>query len=165
MSGRAMWLTWKMHRFEVIAATALLGFISVSAWIVAIHLNAITVGPECWGQWEGSGGHLNACQQLVERWLDINEHEAGQFTGFLSYLPAIVGAIIGVPIVARELEMRTVSFAWSLQGIRWRWLAARLWPMLLIALIGGALAGIATSQMRVAQAEISSSGMIRRQTA
>ena len=151
MSGRAAWLTWKMHRFEVVAAIFLFGVVGVSSWVVASHLNAITVGPECWAQWEGSGDRLNACQQLVERWLDINEHEAGQLTGFLSYLPAIVGAIIGVPIVARELELRTVSFAWSLQGIRWRWLVARLWPMVAIALIGGALVGFTTSELRVAQ--------------
>ncbi len=151
MNGRAAWLTWKMHRFEVVAAIVLLAVIGVSSWVVASHLNAITVGPECWAQWEGSGERLNACQQLVQRWLDVNENEAGQLTGFLSYLPAVVGAIIGVPIVARELELRTASVAWSLQGIRWRWLVARLWPMLLIALIGGALVGIATSELRVAQ--------------
>ena len=78
------------------------------------------VGPECWAQWQGSDAHLNACQQAVEGWLNINEHEAGQLTGFLSYLPVAIGVILGVPIVARELELRTVSFAWSLQGIRWR---------------------------------------------
>ncbi len=151
MTARAAWLTWKMHRFEVVAAIALLALIGVSSWVVASHLNAIPVGSECWPQWEGDGGHLNACQQLVSRWLDVNEHEAGQLTGFLGYLPAIIGAIIGVPIVARELEMRTVSLAWSLQGVRWRWLLARLWPMLLIAVVGGVLVGVATSELRVAQ--------------
>jgi len=102
MSGRAVWLTWKMHRFEVLVAIALLTLVGVSAWVVASHLNAITVGPGCWPQWQGDGGHLNACQQLVSRWLDVNEHEAGQLTGFLGYLPALVGAIVGVPIVARR---------------------------------------------------------------
>ena len=150
MSGRAVWLTWKMHRFEVLVAIALLTLVGVSAWVVASHLNAITVGPGCWPQWQGDGGHLNACQQLVSRWLDVNEHEAGQLTGFLGYLPALVGAIVGVPIVARELEMRTVSLAWSLQGIRWGWLLSRLWPMLLIAAVGGLLVGILTSQLEVA---------------
>ncbi len=140
-----------MHRFEVVAAITLLAMIGVSSWVVASHLRAISVGPECWPQWEGDGGHLNTCQQLVSRWLDVNEHEAGQLTGFLGYLPAIAGVIIGVPIVSRELEMRTVSLAWSLQGIRWRWLLARLWPMLLIAIVGSALVGIATSDLRVAQ--------------
>ncbi|MCY7417084.1 MAG: hypothetical protein LH650_01060 [Chloroflexi bacterium] len=70
----------------------------------------------------------------------------------MSYLPVGIGVILGVPIVARELELRTVSFAWSLQGVRWRWLLARLWPMLAITVIGGFVVAITAAEMRVAQA-------------
>jgi hypothetical protein len=152
MSLRSAWLTWKIHRFEVVAAAALAAVLAGSAWVVAAHLNGIVVGSTCWAQWEGSGGSLNACQRLVEAWLDVNEHEAGRLTGFLSYLPVAIGVILGVPIVARELELRTVSLAWSLQGVRWRWLLARLWPMLVIVLVGGLLVAVTASEMRVAQA-------------
>jgi len=167
MSGRAAWLTIKMHRFEVLIAVALLALMGVSAWVVAAHMNAVTVGPECWSQWEGSVGRLNACQQAVERWLDVHEHESGQLTGFMGLLPAAVGVVLGVPIVARELELRTVSFAWSLQGIRWRWLLSRLWPLLVVAIVGGVLVGFATTELRSARLvspfEADSMGDIARQ--
>jgi hypothetical protein len=54
----------------------------------------------------------------------------------LTIAPALLGLILGVPVVARELELRTASFSWALTPSRWRWLLARFLPMLLIGVVG-----------------------------
>ncbi|MCY7418905.1 MAG: hypothetical protein LH650_10490 [Chloroflexi bacterium] len=144
-------LTIRMHRFEVALAVLLIAFLAGSAWIAASHLNAIVIGPDCRAQ-RDDGGVTAGCVQLLSRWSSVHEAEAGQLTGFLMYLPAAIGVILGTPIVSREIELRTIAFAWSLQGVRWRWLLARLWPMLGIALVGGVLMGVASSELRLSLA-------------
>jgi hypothetical protein len=54
----------------------------------------------------------------------------------LTIAPALLGIILGVPVVARELELRTASFSWALTPSRWRWLLARFLPMLLVRVAG-----------------------------
>jgi hypothetical protein len=60
----------------------------------------------------------------------------------MKILPFGVGLLAGVPIVARELEMRTAQTAWSLNGSRLRWLIRQVAPIggvvaLAIAVRGG----------------------------
>jgi hypothetical protein len=52
-------------------------------------------------------------------------------TGFV---PFVVGLVLGVPIVTREVEQRTALIAWPLSGSRLRWLAWRALPTLVIGL-------------------------------
>ena len=44
----------------------------------------------------------------------------------LQVLPPLVGAFLGAPIVARELESGTFRFAWTQGFGRWRWTLAKL---------------------------------------
>jgi hypothetical protein len=149
---RAAWLTWKLHRFEVAAVLGVAALLAATLWILTSHLRAVEVGPGCWDEWPAMGSELNDCQLAVDRWLDVNEHEAGRMTGIMSYLPVLLGVVLGVPIVARETELRTIGLAWSLQGRRWRWLLARSLPMVGIAMCGALSLALASSEMRSAQA-------------
>lgn len=149
---RATWLTWRMHRFEVVFVAGVAILLAATLWVIASHLRDIHVDPECWAQWAGSDQATSACQQAVGAWLTVNEEEVGQTTGILMFVPILLGVILGVPVVAREAEMRTLGLAWSLEGRRWRWLLARVLPMLAIAVVGGILLGVASSELRSAQA-------------
>lgn len=149
---RATWLTWRIHRFESLFVAGVAILLAASLWVIASHLRGIEVDPGCWAQWAGPDEPTSVCQRTVGAWLDVNEHEAGQMTGLLSLLPILLGAILGVPVIAREAEMRTLGLAWSLEGRRWRWFLQRILPLLTIALVGGILLGIASSEMRAAQA-------------
>ncbi|MFN8518860.1 MAG: hypothetical protein U0667_05590 [Chloroflexota bacterium] len=149
---RATWLTWRMHRFEVVFVAGVAVLLAATLWVIASHLRDIHVDPGCWAQWDGSDQATSACQRTVGAWLDVNEHEVGQTTGLLVFLPILLGAILGVPVVGREAEARTLSLAWALEGRRWRWLVARVLPMLAVAVVAAVLLGLAASEMRAAQA-------------
>jgi hypothetical protein len=57
---------------------------------------------------------------------------------FLQAVPALIGAFIGAPVLARELETGTFRFAWT-QGIgRWRWTLGKLVPLAVV--VAGAAA-------------------------
>ncbi len=58
-------------------------------------------------------------------------------------VPILLGAFLGVPIVARELEGRTAHLSWSLSRSRRRWLVRRAAPLLAIVAIGAVALGVA----------------------
>lgn len=149
---RATRLTWRIHRFEALFGAGVAVLLAATLWVIASHLRAIDVDPACWGQWVGSDEITSACQRSVHAWLTVNEEEVGQMTGLLVFVPILLGVVLGVPVVGREAEMRTLGLAWALEGRRWRWLLARVLPMLVIAVVGGVLLGMASRELRAAQA-------------
>lgn len=148
---RATRLTWRIHRFEALFGAGVAVLLAATLWVIASHLRAIDVDPACWAQWAGSDQATSACQRAVGAWLRVNEDEVGQMTGLLVFVPILLGVVLGVPVVGREAEMRTLGLAWALEGRRWRWLLARVLPMLAIAVAGAALLGMASSELRAAQ--------------
>ena len=45
--------------------------------------------------------------------------------------PVVVGIVLGIALLARELEQQTTNFAWSITPSRAAWLRDRLTPILL----------------------------------
>lgn len=136
---RSAMLTFRMHRFEVLITSALVALTAISAVVAYTHVTAANPPDECWIQnwdFEGSLPDTPECHALVQAFWPV----AGE-AGFVAspigvLLPFVVGLLLGVPIVGREIEMRTAALAWSLSGDRRRWLLARLLPMLALGLIG-----------------------------
>jgi hypothetical protein len=58
-------------------------------------------------------------------------------------VPILLGAFLGVPIVARELEGRTAHMTWSLSRSRRRWLVLRAAPPLAVVAVASVAVGIA----------------------
>jgi hypothetical protein len=58
-------------------------------------------------------------------------------------VPILMGAFLGVPIVARELEGRTAHLSWSLSRSRRRWLLQRAGPPLAAVAVASVAVGIA----------------------
>ncbi len=140
--SRAVWLTWKMHRFEVIAGVLLIGLLAISAWIMTGHITSLGLSDACWPRDADGNYATNACDSLMNDFYSITSSEGGFVRIGLALVAPIVGLILGVPIVARELELRTTSFAWSLQASRSHWLASRALPMLLVAMVAFVVLGI-----------------------
>lgn len=67
------------------------------------------------------GGYLAAA--VTER---SHPGLGGLTTSFAAYLPALVGAFWGGPLLARELETGTADVAWTQAVTRRRWLGVRL---------------------------------------
>jgi hypothetical protein len=59
----------------------------------------------------------------------------------LQAAPALVGAFVGAPVLARELETGTFWFAWTLGFGRWRWTLGKLVPL---AIAVAAAAGLSS---------------------
>ena len=47
----------------------------------------------------------------------------------LQVVPALIGAFVGAPVLARELETGTFRYAWTLGFGRWRWTLGKLVPL------------------------------------
>jgi hypothetical protein len=131
---RAAWATLKLHRVEVIAA-ATLALISV-AWAtwVEVRMAGATPPAECMDILLTRGyDALGECTAPVRAWATILVEAGDSFRQYSEYLPFVVGTLVGVPIVAREIDSRTASMAWSMEPSRNRWLLRQLLPVAVIA--------------------------------
>jgi len=136
-------LTFKVHRFEVLAVTVGSLIVAASALIVTYRLNSVGVTTQCLLQWlSGGPDAAGACKDPVSQWAGINESEGGKVLAAMALLPYAVGLFLGVPLVGRELEARTAATAWGLAGSRSRWLFGRLVPVLLLTLGLGTLTAV-----------------------
>jgi hypothetical protein len=134
-----IWLTWRQHRTE--------GLITlVALTICGIFL--LTTGLAMSRDIQQSGlsaclGHhitaSSACASLGT--LFLNHY--GPFIPFAAamlLLPALLGIMVGAPLVAREYEQRTHLLVWMQSVSRVRWLTTKLALLLTAgALLGGAL--------------------------
>ena len=74
---------------------------------------------------------------------DFNEHvrQLGMATRLLlQVVPALIGAFVGAPVLAREFETGTFRYAWTQGFGRWRWTLAKLVALaVVVAAAAGAL--------------------------
>ena len=116
---RMAWVTWRQHRFALAGVAALLGALAVYLWVVGLQLHhAYAAATAC------HPASSIACSVLVGRFNGMD--------GFLWYgyvlqpVPALIGAFVGAPVLARELETGTFRYAWTQGFGRWRWALAKL---------------------------------------
>lgn len=137
---RGALLTFKMHRFEVAISAIVLVLFGIWVWMVSAQMLDLDISATCWPR-DINGNYAQAgCDELMETFWGY-QSAAGYPRVGLALLAPIVGLLLGVPIVAREIELRTAELAWSLALRRSRWLLARLLPMLVFALIGFVVLG------------------------
>lgn len=138
------WLVYRLHRFEVALAVFLFLLLGVSAVAVTSHLRATQGVPEaCWESAAGPDPDP-VCQTLVDASRGAGD-EATLVIQAMAIVPSAVGILLGVPLLAQEIELRTTSLAWSLSPSRRRWLFRWLLPMVLLAVLALAMVGLETS--------------------
>ena len=110
---------WRQHRFALVGVTVLLGAIAVYLWILGSSLhNDYAAAVACHPV--GSP----ACQDAVNTF-----NGAANFLSngiILQVLPAAIGAFVGAPLLAREMETGTFRYTWTQGFGRWRWTLAKL---------------------------------------
>jgi hypothetical protein len=129
---RMAWVTWRQHRVGLTGVAALVGALAVCLWIFGLqlhhaHVAAISCRP----------ASSVACSDLISRFNDMNKVLVGGYV--LQAVPALIGAFVGAPVLARELEMGTFRYAWTQGFGRWRWTLAKL---VALAVVVTAVAGV-----------------------
>jgi hypothetical protein len=119
---RLAWVTWRRYRFSLVSTAGILALLAVSLIISGEHMRS-------------AYDVLKACTPKDSancRFLDDQFHNKYGSAGFLGpvllLLPGIVGAFVGGPLLARELETGTFRYAWT-QGVgRMRWAVSLILP-------------------------------------
>jgi ABC-type transport system involved in multi-copper enzyme maturation permease subunit len=110
---------WRQHRFALVGVAALLAAVAVYLWIAGSglhHAYAVAVGCRPVGS--------PACQDAVNTF-----NGQGTFLSngvILQVLPVLIGAFVGAPLLAREMETGTFRYAWTQGFGRRRWTLAKL---------------------------------------
>jgi ABC-2 family transporter protein len=130
------WLVWRQYRAQGAIALALLAaftaVILADGFQLASHWHSILV--TCAGK--------SAC---VQQQGPLVNGVVSDLPDVSLFVPTVLGILWGAPLVAHELESRTIDFAWAQSVTRARWLAVKIgWLVLAGIACGGVIAALTT---------------------
>ena len=132
---RMAWVTWRQHRMTLAGVVVVLGGLAVYLWRTGLGIHQawtfiVTCRPVNSATCAGAAGIFNS------RYVPT-EVTAGLL---LTLAPALLGAFVGAPVLAREMETGTFRYAWTQGFGRWRWTLGKLVPLaVVVAAAAGAL--------------------------
>jgi len=137
-----IWVTWRQHRVEGAWSLAIGAVLAAAIGFVAYEMHVASCGAVSNDYCFNDGVAGKIAQGLSQ----FNLYTYG-----LVVLPALAGAFIGCPLVAREIENGTHRLAWT-QGVsRLRWLGVKMVlvfiPLLVMAAVAGSLEVILVNQV------------------
>ena len=116
---RMAWVTWRQHRVALTGLVVALAAIGTYTWIVGLQLHhAYAAELAC----HPAGS--DACLQLTSGFNSVGGFLTNGW--ILQLMPALIGAFIGAPVLAREMETGSYRYAWTQGFGRWRWTLAKL---------------------------------------
>ena len=127
-------------------AALILGFLMVAAGAGAIlWLQTFKIPEECFrGQVLGGQDLSGLCLPYQATMLAYGDAfgTVGNPAAIATLVaPIVVGMVMGIAVLAREIEQQTTNFAWSIAPSRVRWLRDRLVPILVVVLVLGLAGG------------------------
>jgi hypothetical protein len=125
-------LAWRLQRWEIAAVAIAAAGLSILALLLAFRFDELVAGCRAAAVVVAPCGGLREAGTIYD-----NEAQAnlGLVRQGLAIVPFAAGVILGVPLLAREIEHRTAHLAWPLARSRARWLALRLVPVALIGVV------------------------------
>jgi hypothetical protein len=123
---RMAWVTWRQHRIALAGVALFLGALAVSLWVAGgqLHSAYATAVVAC------HPASSLACPNMVIAFDGTNGFLSNAF--ILQAVPPLIGAFVGAPVLARELETGTFRYAWTQGFGRWRWTLAKLVPLAVV---------------------------------
>lgn len=115
------WLIWRQHRTEVSVLGLLVGVFGVALLVLGTQAHDLFPG----GAALCAGETSDACAVAFRR-LDDEYGFVENLLAAFYLVPVVIGAFLGAPLLARELEEGTWQLAWTQAVPRMRWLAAKL---------------------------------------
>ncbi|HEX3751987.1 MAG TPA: ABC transporter permease subunit [Streptosporangiaceae bacterium] len=128
---RMAWVTWRQHRAALGGVAAFLGAFAVYLLLTGLpmhHAEAANCHPA-----SSVGCAINFTGRYGETAILVSIA--------LQAAPPLIGAFIGAPVLARELETGTFRYAWTQGFGRWRWTLGKL---VVLAVAVAAVAGAFT---------------------
>ena len=130
---RMAWVTWRQHRLALAGVVAVFGAPAVYLLITGVPMHdAYAAVTGC--RPASSGG----CRQVADNFLRIYSQRSTLTAGLLQAIPPLIGAFVGAPVLARELETGTFRYAWTQGFGRARWTVAKLAALALAVTLAAA---------------------------
>jgi hypothetical protein len=124
---RMAWVTWRQHRFALAGVAGLLGALAAYLLFTGLRMHHAYAPLAACHPVEAL-----ACSNSITDFDTVYWSTAEAVAVFLQVVPALIGAFVVAPILARELETGTFRYAWT-QGLgRARWTLAKLAPLTVI---------------------------------
>jgi ABC-2 family transporter protein len=121
---RMAWVTWRQHRIALGGVAVLLGALAVYLWLTGLQMHhAYATVTAC------HPASSDACGNMIADFTNSYGTPAQTIAVLLHVVPALIGAFVGAPVLARELETGTFRYAWTLAFGRSRWALAKLVPL------------------------------------
>ncbi|GIH18990.1 ABC transporter permease subunit [Rugosimonospora africana] len=132
---RMAWVTWRQHRTVLAGVAVPLGVLAVYLWLAGLALHHAWIAVAACHP-----ASSLACQEAISNFNDTYGSRAQAAEFLLQAVPALIGAFVGAPVLARELETGTFRYTWTQGFGRWRWTLAKLVPLAIaVAVAAGAL--------------------------
>jgi hypothetical protein len=138
-------LSLRLSRFELGFLGIVVALVVSASFGVAAQLDALAPPAVCFEPYEFAPPE--GCEAASSGFYELQNRFGGPLLGLLVAVPLLAGAILGVTIVAREVERGTARLAWSVTTSRVRWYAVRLLPTLLVFGAIAFAAGVAADRL------------------
>jgi hypothetical protein len=132
-----LWLTWRQHRWTLIGLLVLVAVLV--GWMTYLSMELTDLWHQC---------HDTFCPENSPQGLRLAGSSnlvltLGALSRVVQYMPLLIGVFIGVPVLSREHEQRTLLLAWSQDVSPVRWLWTKLGMLgLFVAAVTAAVAGV-----------------------
>lgn len=142
-------ITFRLHRFEIVAFSLLTALGVIATVVVAARLDAVGYGAHCVEAMRIGAVPVD-CEFKVNVFYGIVSSEAGIVSSLSIIVPFVAALMLGVAVVGREIERGTTRLAWALTPSRQRWFLQRLVPVVLIVAGGTFVLGVAADRLLAA---------------
>lgn len=128
VTARGILVSLRLARFELLFVGAVLLAGALAAVLAAGYIESLAPPLVCFEPYDYEP--LAGCEAAGQAYYEAQGRFASPLTLLLVGGSLVAGGLIGVTIVAREIERGTARLAWSLSPSRVRWYLSRLLPIL-----------------------------------
>ncbi|HEX5589769.1 MAG TPA: hypothetical protein VFX65_05725 [Candidatus Limnocylindrales bacterium] len=146
-------LAFRIHRFEAVALALVGGAALAFAGGLWLRLLAFNLPLSCFLSAYSGDGMDSGCAGRS----DFGDYMAlasdlGMYAVLaLALLPSLLGLVLGVAVVGKEIERGTIGLAWSVGPSRRRWLFGVVVPVLVAAVGVSLVAGLLADRLELAR--------------